>query len=277
MTLRVAAIQTRPVFGDVEGNVARAVALAERVRPRAALYVFPELMTSGYVFVARSEVMALAETPGARHDAHAPGLAALRAWAKSRRAWVCAGFPEQDGTRVYNSAALVAPNGRIADVYRKIHLFDEEKRWFLPGDRLPVVTRVGSARVGMMICYDWRFPELARLLALDGADLIAHPSNLVVPKFAQQVMRTRALENRLYAVTANRVGEDVRPGKRLGFTGRSQIIGVNGDVLASAGARTPKAIAATLDLARARDKTFTPRNDLMRDRRPEFYRRLSER
>jgi predicted amidohydrolase len=268
--LRVAALQTRPVFGDVEGNVARAVALADRVRPRAELYVFPELMTSGYVFVARSEVTALAETPGA-HAAHAPGLAALAAWAKTRGVWACAGFPEKDGVRVYNSAALIAPSGRVVDVYRKIHLFDEEKRWFEPGDRAPVVTRVGRARVGMLVCYDWRFPEIARVLALAGADVIAHPSNLVVPKFAQQAMRVRALENRVYAVTANRVGEDVRPRKRLGFTGRSQIVGVNGELLATAPARGERAIAASLDLARARDKTFTPRNDLFGDRRPEFY------
>ncbi len=269
-SIRVAAIQTRPVFGDVEGNVARAIALAEGVRPAAQLYVFPELMTSGYVFVARSEAMALAETPGA-HPAHAPGLAALAAWAKARKVWACAGFPEKDGTRVFNSAALIAPNGRVADVYRKIHLFDEEKRWFAPGDRAPRVTRVGPARVGMLVCYDWRFPEIARVLALAGADVIAHPSNLVVPKFAQQAMRVRALENRVYAVTANRVGEDVRPGTRLGFTGKSQIVGVNGELLASAPARTPRSIAATLDLAKARNKTFTPRNDLFGDRRPEMY------
>jgi predicted amidohydrolase len=271
---RVAALQTRPVFGDVDGNVRRATALADTVAPRADLYVFPELMTSGYVFVARSEALALAETPGpggTLRDVHAPGLHALAAWAKGKGVWACVGFPEQDGTRVYNSAALIAPSGRVADVYRKLHLFDEEKRWFAPGDRAPRVTRVGAARVGMLVCYDWRFPEIARVLALAGADVIAHPSNLVVPKFAQQAMRVRALENRVFAVTANRVGEDVRPGTRLGFTGRSEIVDVNGALLAAAPARATRAIAATIDLARARDKTFTPRNDLFGDRRPEFY------
>ena len=82
--LRVAALQTRPVFGDVEANVARAVALAERVSPKAALYVFPELMTSGYAFASRAEARALAETPGGR-EAYAPGLHALAAWARLRR------------------------------------------------------------------------------------------------------------------------------------------------------------------------------------------------
>ncbi len=269
---RVAAIQTRPVFGDVLGNAHRAFALADRVAPAADLYVFPELAFSGYTFVSRAEARALAEDPAARRDIDAPGLAAAAGWARARRTHVVVGFPERGaGGRVFNSAALIGPSGAVKDIYRKIHLFDTEKLWFAPGDRTPRVTRVGAARVGMMVCYDWRFPELARVLALAGADVIAHPSNLVVPALAQQAMRVRALENRVFAVTANRVGADVRPGTTIAFTGRSQVVDVNGAVLAVAGARAPKALVAELDLARARNKRFTPRNDLMRDRRPAFY------
>jgi len=266
---RVAALQTRPVFGDVSGNVRRALALADRVTPAAALYVFPELAFSGYAFESRAEARALAETPD---GADAPGLSALAAWTKARRTHAVVGFPERGARgRIYNSAALLGPDGRVKDVYRKLHLFDTEKLWATPGDRAPRVTRVGAARVGMLVCYDWRFPEIARVLALAGADLIAHPSNLVVPGFAQQAMRVRALENRVYAVTANRVGADVRPGTTIAFTGKSQIVDVNGAVLAAAGARAPRALAADLDLASARNKRFTARNDLMGDRRPEFY------
>lgn len=270
--LRVAAVQTRPVFGDVEGNLRRALALADRISPRAALHVFPELAFSGYAFVSVAEARALAETPNARRTAEAPGLAGLGAWAKARRAWAVAGFPERGpGGRVYNSAALIGPDGRVRDVYRKLHLFDTEKLWFAPGDRAPRVTRVGPARVGMLVCYDWRFPEIARVLALAGADVIAHPSNLVVPELAQQAMRVRALENRVWTVTANRVGEDARPTTTIGFTGRSQVVDPNGRVVAAAGARATRALVAELDPARARDKRFTARNDLVRDRRPEFY------
>lgn len=270
--LRVAALQTRPVFGDVTGNARRALALADTVTPRAALYVLPELALSGYTFVSQAEARALAETPDARREADAPGLSAVAAWAKARRAHVVLGFPERGPRgRIYNSAALIGPDGRVKDVYRKLHLFDAEKRWFAPGDRAPRVSKVGPARIGMLVCYDWRFPEIARVLALAGADVIAHPSNLVVPALAQQAMPVRALENRVYAVTANRVGADVRPGVTLTFTGRSQIVDVNGAILAAAGARGTKALVADLDLARARDKRFTARNDLMTDRRPEFY------
>ncbi len=267
--LRVAALQTRPVFGDVAGNVRRALALAGRVTPAADLYVFPELAFSGYAFASRAEARALAEAPD---DPAAPGLSALAAWTKASRTHAIVGFPERaPGGKVYNSAALIGPDGRVKDVYRKLHLFDTEKLWFAPGDRAPRVTHVGPARVGMLVCYDWRFPEIARVLALAGADVIAHPSNLVVPAFAQQAMRVRALENRVYAVTANRAGADVRPGGTISFTGCSQIVDVNGVVLAAAGARAPRALVADLDLARARNKRFTARNDLMRDRRPAFY------
>ncbi len=273
-TLVVAAVQTRPVFGDVEGNVARALRQADRATPRARLYVFPELMTSGYAFVSRAEAHALAETPSGR-AAYAPGLHALAAWARARRVHVIAGFPERDGRRVYNSAAVIAPSGRVVDVYRKLHLFDDEKLWFAPGDRAPRITRVGPARVGTLICYDWRFPEIWRALALDGADVIAHPSNFVVPRAAQQATLVRALENRVYVVTANRVGEDVRPGRTLAFTGRSQVCGTDGSALAKAGPSTPRVLVAALDLAKARDKRFAGRNHLVNDRRPEFYGRLT--
>ncbi len=266
---RVAALQTRPLFGDIAGNVRRALALAAQVTPTADLYVFPELAFSGYAIASRAEARTLAETPD---DSAAPGLSALAAWTEARRTHAIVGFPERAPRgRVYNSAALIGPDGRVKDVYRKIHLFDTEKLWATPGDRAPHVTRVGAARVGMLVCYDWRFPEIARVLALAGADVIAHPSNLVVTAFAQQAMRVRALENRVYAVTANRAGADVRPGGTIAFTGCSQVVDVNGVVLAVAGARAPKALVADLDLSRARNKRFTARNDLMRDRRPEFY------
>lgn len=272
--MKIAAIQTRPVFGDVETNVARALALAA---PDASLYVFPELMTSGYAFASRQEARALAEIPGGR-EAYAPGLHALGAWARARRAWVIAGFPEKAGARVYNSSALIGPDGRVRDVYRKLHLFDDEKLWFAPGDRAPRVSRVGPARVGMLICFDWRFPEIWRVLALAGADIIAHPSNLVVPRAAQMATPVRALENRIYVVTANRVGADVRPDRRIAFTGRSQIVSPDGIVLARAGTSAVRAVVADVDLAQARNKKFgKTRNEIFKDRRPEFYGPAAER
>jgi len=130
---------------------------------------------------------------------------------------------------------------------------------------------VAGARIGMMICFDWAFPEIARSLALQGADLLCHPSNLVLPGHCQLAMRARCLENGIFAITANRCGEDRRPQGTLRFTGRSQIVGTRGEVLVRAPAATAAVRVAEIDPASSRDKNLTPRNHLLRDRRPEFY------
>jgi predicted amidohydrolase len=124
-----------------------------------------------------------------------------------------------------------------------------------------------------MICFDWRFPEAARTLALLGADVIAHPSNLVFA-IAQDALRTRALENRVFIATANRTGTEARRGGRVTFTGRSQIVAPSGEVIVRAGKRDEVAVAADCDLTLARDKWLTRRTPLFEARRPRFYRRL---
>ncbi len=262
---RVAFVQGRPRFGRPEQNLEHGLALAATTP--ADLVVLPELWSSGYVFSSHAEVAALAE------DA-ATGLTArmLRAAARRERRHLVAGFPEVCRGRYYNSAMLVGPSG-VRAVYRKVHLFERERLWFLPGDIPFAVHRVGAAKVGMLICFDWRFPEAARVLALLGADVIAHPSNLVFPD-AQRIMVIRALENRVFVVTANRTGADDRPGGRVAFTGRSQIVDPRERVLARAGARATCARAADCDLSLARDKALTPLTHLFTTRRPAFYRRL---
>ena len=110
---------------------------------------------------------------------------------------------------------LLGPRG-LLQTYRKVHLFNQEKRWFDPGDLPFQVERVRGVRVGMMICFDWVFPEASRALALQGADLVAHPSNLVLD-YCQRVMPARCIENGVFAVTANRFGEDRRPHRQRAF------------------------------------------------------------
>jgi predicted amidohydrolase len=264
-SVRIAFVQGRPRFGQPRENLERGLALAATVA--ADLVVLPELWSSGYVFSSHAEVAGLAED--AREGATARALVAA---ARRERRHYVAGFPERHRGRFYNSALLVGPSG-VKAVYRKIHLFEREQTWFSPGNLPFAVHRVGPARVGLLICFDWRFPEAARVLALLGADVIAHPSNLVFPD-AQRVMVGRAFENRLYVVTANRTGADERPIGRVPFTGRSQIAGPDGRLLARAGVRETCARAADCDLARARDKALTPMTHLITSRRPSFYRRL---
>jgi predicted amidohydrolase len=179
------------------------------------------------------------------------------------------GLCERRGGDLFNSAVWAGPRG-VRGVYRKVHLFAREKRWFSRGREPWPVFRAGAARVGLMICFDWRFPEAARCLALAGADLVAHPSNLVQPH-CQEAMRTRALENGVFCATANRVGADRRPGLTVTFTGASQVVDPGGRVLARAGARQAEAMVVDLDLAQARRKRVTETNHLLRDRVPSLY------
>jgi predicted amidohydrolase len=266
-TLRAGFVQTVPRFGDLEGNLRRARELAERA-PEFDVLVLPELFSTGYAFVDRREAEGLAE------ELTGPTCSWLRAVASERRGWVVGGFAERAGSRLFNSAALVGPAGEI-HVYRKIHLFDREKDLFDAGDApfaaIPIRTERGTVLVGLMICFDWFFPESARSLALDGAEVLLHPSNLVLDK-CQGAMPTRCLENRVFAVTANRSGEDDRGPLRIAFTGRSQITAPDGAVLASAPAEGEATEVVELDLAAARDKHVTAGNDLLADRRPDMYR-----
>lgn len=262
---RVAFVQGRPRFGEPAENLERALALA--AGEPADLVVLPELWSSGYVFSSPAEVAGLAE------DAvRGPTARALAAAARRERRHYIAGFAERHRGRFYNSAMLVGPSG-IKAVYRKLHLFERERDWFEPGNLPLTVTRVGPARIGMLICFDWRFPETARALALAGADVIAHPSNLVFPD-AQRIMLGRAFENRVYVITANRTGLDDRPAGRVRFTGRSQIADPDGRVLARATAAETCARGADCDLGSARDKSLTAITHLFTNRRPEFYRAL---
>jgi predicted amidohydrolase len=267
-SIRVAFVQGRPRFGRVAENLEKGLALAATVE--ADLVVIPELWSTGYVFSSHEEVARLAEDP-----ASGPTARALTAAAKREKRWYVAGFAEAARGRAYNSAMLVGPRG-IATVYRKLHLFEREQEWFSPGDLPLAVHRVGPARVGLLICFDWRFPETARALALMGADVIAHPSNLVFPN-AQQAMLTRSLENRVFTVTANRTGTERRPGGTVPFTGRSQIVAPNGLPLARANKTAEASMAARCDLAESRDKRLTDRTHLWSSRRPEHYGELVRR
>ena len=260
--MRVGFVQFMPEFGDIANNIGKIERLIDRVD--AELIVLPELCNTGYFFTSRSEVERMGEAvPGGRTTE------ALCRMARRKNAHIVAGLIEKEGGKLFNASVLVGPHGYVA-TYRKIHLFFEETLWFDPGDREFAVHDIGTCRVGMMICFDWLFPEAARVLALKGADVICHPANLVLP-FCQDAMVTRCLENRLCAVTANRTGKEVRGEKELRFTGRSQITGPEGQILCRAGETADETGVAEVDVSRIREKTINPFNDLFLGRRTEFY------
>ncbi len=259
--MRIGYIQTSPEFGNREKNFKEVRALTRGVR--ADLLVLPELFATGYAFTSGEEARELAE------GSDGPTAGFLMELSKKTGAAVAAGFPELHGNAVYNAAMLVH-RGRVLGVYRKIHLFNREKLWFAPGDKKPGVFNVDGITIGMMICFDWIFPETARSLALQGADIIAHPSNLVLP-YCQKAMVTRCLENRVFAITANRIGRETRGSDDFTFTGRSQATSPEGEVLFSGPENGAHAGIVEVDPLTARDKTLNPYNHLLGDRRPELY------
>ena len=265
--MRVAFAQLEPRFGDVRGNVEKAIAAVTKYQ--ADLFILPELYTTGYVFLSRDEALSLAESA---NDGFA--LRTFSEFARDNDTAVIFGFAEKDGDRVFNSCAFI--DGQVAPlIYRKIHLFYDEKRIFEPGNRLLETFDYRGARLGMMICFDWIFPEVSRSLALMGAELICHPANLVMP-YCQQAMITRSLENRVFSATANRIGAENRGGQTCQFTGQSQIVDIFGNVIYRASADKEEIFVADINVAEARSKNVNEANNLWSDRRVDFYRRLEE-
>ncbi len=266
--LKIGFFQFRPLFGQVKRNVSTVVKALQNVD--ADVMVLPELCFTGYYFQNREETIALAETPGASST-----IDALTTLCRTRDFYIVTGFAEKQKDKCFNSSLLIGPEG-IVHTYRKIHLFNEEKNWFDPGDTPLQVNEVRGAKLGMMICFDWIFPEVTRTLAVLGADVICHPSNLVL-SYCQQTMLSRSLENAVFSVTANRFGIDKRPQGQLRFTGKSQIVAPRGELLYRAPSQRSTLHVAEIDVHLARNKNITPLNPMMADRRPEFYAPLTRR
>jgi predicted amidohydrolase len=261
--MKVGYYQFNPVFGDVARNLETVANKLSKVR--CDLMVLPELFASGYQFVSKDEVAALAEP--------VPDGATTRrlcAVARERSMHIVAGLPERDGARYYNSAVVVGPKGVIG-CYRKAHLFFEETKFFTPGDSGFQVWDIGAAKIGVMVCFDWFYPESSRTLALKGADIICHPSNLVLPH-CPDAMVTRCLENHVFSITANRIGSEKRGGKRkLTYIGTSEVVSPRGKILHRAPENREKLAIVDVDPKEARDKSLNPYNDLLRDRRRALY------
>lgn len=262
--MKVAYVQMEPAFLEPEKNYSKAERLVREAKDRGSrLVVLPELFDTGYNFESRGEVESVAgEIPDG------PTTQFLVELAKEEEVFIVAGTAEKDERgNLYNSAVLVGPIGwGYIGKYRKVHLFNREKLFFKPGNLGFHVFNIGIAKVGIMICFDWFFPESARTLALKGAEIIAHPSNLVMP-YAPRAMPIRALENRVYTITANRIGEE----RGLRFIGKSTIASPKAEVLAMGSEDREEVAVVEVDLELARNKKINELNDVFKDRRPQYY------
>ncbi len=262
--IKVGFYQSEPVFGKKSENLKRALDVIEAI-DEVDLIVLPEFFATGYQFISNEEVQDLSEAvPYGKTTLHLSGIS------EKKKIFIIAGLPEKRGDKYYNSAIITGPEGFLG-VYRKTHLFFEEKLFFTPGDTGFRVWETSIGRIGIMICFDWFFPESMRTLALLGAEIVAHPSNLVLP-YCPHAMPFRCLENRIYAITANRVGEEKRRnGQGYNFIGMSQVTSPNGEVIVRASEDKEEVRIIEIDLNLAKNKAINKYNDLFKDRRPEFY------
>lgn len=261
----ISCVQTRPLFGDPEANLSSLFKFCSE--EDADLIIFPELCTSGYEIRDRDEGLELAF---AKDD---PKLDSLHNLVVSANSNIVFGFPEKSKSNLFNSSMLMKSDGS-RHVYRKVQLFDREKLIFDPGDEEPFVVETEAGKLGMMICFDWLFPEIARTLALKGAQILVHPSNLVL-SFCQRAMFARSVENGVYSVTCNRIGSESQTDRTLTFTGASQILSNKGETLAQAGIAEEEVIRAEINPALADEKMITDHNHRLNDRRVEMYSRLT--
>lgn len=259
--MKIGFYQFNPKFGKIEENIKKVESALAKTS--ADLIVLPECFNTGYLFLSKKEVEKFAEEIPCGYTTQK-----LISIAKKKKMFIVAGIAEKYGKKFYNSAALIGPGGHI-DTYRKIHLFNEEKLLFSPGNKPFKVYDIKKAKIGIMICFDWYFPESVRTLALRGAQIICQSANLVLPH-CPNAMITRSLENRVFSITANRIGVETRGGKHLRYIGKSQIISPLGEKIVSAGEKEALRVC-DIDPSKADNKKILQYNDLFKDRRPEFY------
>ncbi len=270
--MKAAFVQFNPSYLDVESNWNQVESLIATVD--VDLIVLPELFTSGYFFQSSEHVARVAEP-----IPDGPTTERVHQWAEALQATIVAGLPERAGEQLFNSAVIVEPEGYVA-TYRKVHRYYEENIHFAPGDLgFPVVevtTGDGTDyRLGTMICFDWYFPEAARSLALNGADVIAHPSNLVLPH-CPDAMPIRARENHVFTITANRYGQETKGEETLTFIGQSEMCGPDGSILYRSEGAGDEVGLVEIDPHAARDRQLNPYNHIFADRRPATYPSSSE-
>lgn len=260
--MRIALLQCAPGAPDTAAGLARLDDAAGRAAAAgAALLVTPEMFLTGYAIGAEA-VARLAER------ADGPAAAAAADICRRHGIAMLYGYPERAGDAVYNAARLIGNDGAALANYRKTHLFgDLDRAQFSAGNLPSPVVELGGLRVGFAICYDIEFPEVARGLALAGADTILVPTANMVPfdSVATRLVPARAEENTVFVAYANYVGREAD----LTYCGQSCMAGPDGSDLARAGAAEETLLVVDLDPARltAVRSTLT----YLRDRRPDLY------
>jgi N-carbamoylputrescine amidase len=269
--VKVAAIQMEPHIGDKEHNVLESVRLIdEAARNNTKLMVLPELCNTGYMFNSREEAFALSED-----IPEGPSSTRWIECCKKYDAYIVAGIAEREDNQLYDSAVVLGPEGHIG-TYRKIHLWNEEKLWFEPGNHGLPVFDLPFGRIGCRICYDIWFPETTRILAAQGADIICDSTNWVVAEPLQSKEKITAvysaqqnsLFNSCFSICSDRIGME----RGQDFIGNSVITSPSGDLLAGPGSPDePEIVITEINLMEARYRHWSEFNNPLTDRRLDIY------
>jgi len=257
--LKTAQIQFDPQVGELERNFNKVTELLTKTGD-ARLVILPELANSGYNFLNRKHALSLAAS--VEGNAFVEMLVET---AKNQSQYIVSGFHEREGDELFNTSLFITPNGEIGK-YRKIHLFMNEKQIFSKGNLGLPVFEMDDFKLGMLICFDYLFPEIWRIMGLKGADIIAHPSNLVTYK-AFKVVPAQAVINRFFIFTANRIGTE----RDISFSGRTFAVDPEGDVVAEASKYKEEILFTEIDPLKSRNKLITEKNHVLDDRIPEEY------
>jgi omega-amidase len=258
--LRVALIQMEIALGRPDENRTCAAALVREAAQGADLVMLPEMWTTGYALKRLSGN--LADRDGE------PTASFLAELARECGIYLVGSAADERDGHVYNSATVYGPDGSRLAEYAKVHLVPmmEEDIYLTPGDRLAMAD-LGGVQAGLAICYDLRFPELFRTLALGGAQLMLIPAEWPLQRLHhwRTLVVARAIENQCFVLACNRVGSD---GANQ-FPGHSMVVDPWGNILAEGG-EGEETVRATLDLSAVADARF--RVPVFRDRRPDLYR-----
>lgn len=258
--IRAAVCQFQPRHGAIDENIESAEAAISRASDNGAkLVVLPELWSCG---LNMDNLAGYAEkTPQI--------LEQLGRLAAGHRVIVAGSLPERSGNKVFNTLHVLDETGVPAGAYRKIHLFSlmDEDKYFSRGSR-PVICRTMAGRLGLMICYDLRFPELCRSLAVNGADIVIVCAQWPASRIDHwdALLRARAIENQIFIVAANRC--DNADAEGFEFNGHSRIISPTGEILAFGG-EAPGEADAEIDLSEIR--AFRNRFSTIDERIPDAY------
>jgi predicted amidohydrolase len=259
MKISAGFLQFNPILGEEQKNINQISELLKKAR-NADLIVLPELANSGYNFESKAQAIELAQ-----EIERSQYIEFLIKKAKDNGYYIVSGFHEKENSLLYNTAVLIGPNGLLGK-YRKIHLFMNEFDIFEKGNLGLPVFKIKNIKIGILICFDWVFPEVWRIMALKGADMICHPSNLVLP-YAQQAVPVHGMINRIFCITANRYGTE----KEISFSGQSMISNPTGETLYKAQPNRDEVKIMELNINEARNKNFTHRNHAFNDRLPSEY------